>query len=107
MIDKENLSPVQKEIADRLKFVYDPEIPVNIWDMGLIYEIDIDSQNNVVITMTLTSPNCPVAESLPEEVKTAIKQIPAIGNVEIKITFTPSWSMDYMSDEAKLELGFL
>ncbi|MDR1878138.1 MAG: iron-sulfur cluster assembly protein [Bacteroidales bacterium] len=106
-MDKENLSELQKEIVKRLQFVYDPEIPVSVWDMGLIYAIDVDEQNNVKVSMTLTSPNCPVAESLPEEVKTAIAQIPEVGKVEVKIVFTPSWSIEYMSDEAKLELGFL
>jgi FeS assembly SUF system protein len=107
MIDKNNLSPIQEEVVNRLRFVYDPEIPVNVWDMGLIYAIEVDDQNNVLLEMTLTSPHCPVAESLPEEVKTAVAQIPAIGKVEIKIVFTPAWSIDYMSDEAQLELGFL
>ncbi len=98
---------LQEEIIKALKQVYDPEIPVNIWDLGLIYTIDFSDKNDVTITMTLTSPNCPVAESLPNEVKNAIEQIPEIRNVQVKITFYPPWDMDKLSDEAKLELDLL
>jgi FeS assembly SUF system protein len=107
MIDKENLSPLQQTIVETLKLIEDPEVPVNIWDLGLIYDIETDPKNNVIITMTLTSPHCPVAESLPNDVKTAIENIPDTATVNVKITFTPSWSIERMSDEAKLDLGFL
>ncbi|MDR1458901.1 MAG: metal-sulfur cluster assembly factor [Bacteroidales bacterium] len=107
MIDKENLSPLQQTIIEVLKLTEDPEIPINIWDLGLIYDIETDSQNNINITMTLTSPHCPMAESLLNDVKTAIENIPDTGVVNVKITFTPPWSMDRMSTEAKLDLGFL
>jgi FeS assembly SUF system protein len=107
MIDKENLSPLQQTIIKQLKLVEDPEIPVNIWDLGLIYDIEADVQNNIMITMTLTSPHCPAAETLPDEVITVIKNISDINSVNVKITFTPPWSMERMSNEAKFDLGFL
>jgi FeS assembly SUF system protein len=107
MIDKENLSPIQQTVIEQLKLVEDPEIPVNIWDLGLIYDIEIDAQKNIIVTMTLTSSHCPAAETIPGDVITAIKNIPNVGLVSIKITFTPPWSVERMSDEAKLELGFL
>lgn len=98
---------LRDDIIKALKEIYDPEIPVNIWDLGLVYNIDIQEKNNVTITMTLTSPNCPVAESLPSEVQNAVEQIPEIGNTQVKITFYPPWDMDKLSDEAKLELDLL
>ncbi|MDR0602965.1 MAG: metal-sulfur cluster assembly factor [Bacteroidales bacterium] len=107
MIDKESLSPIQQIIIEQLKLVEDPEIPVNIWDLGLIYDIEADDQKNIIITMTLTSPHCPAVETIPSEVMAAIKNIPDTGVVSVKITFTPPWSIERMSDEAKLELGFL
>jgi FeS assembly SUF system protein len=107
MIDKENLSPIQQTVIERLKLVEDPEIPVNIWDLGLIYDIEADDQKNIIVTMTLTSPHCPAAETIPSEVMTAVENIPDTGTVSVRITFTPPWSVERMSDEAKLELGFL
>ncbi len=103
-IEKEIL---KDRIIQRLKTIHDPEIPLNIYELGLIYEIDIDDNNDVLIVMTLTAPNCPVAESLPLEVEEAVKQTEGINNVQVQITFEPAWSMDKLSDEAKLELGFL
>ena len=103
-IEKEIL---KDRIIQRLKTIHDPEIPLNIYELGLIYEIDIDSNNDVLIVMTLTAPNCPVAESLPLEVEEAVKQTEGVNNVQVQITFEPAWSMDKLSDEAKLELGFL
>lgn len=98
---------MKEKIITALSFVYDPEIPVNVWELGLIYDIIIKSENEVEIVMTLTAPNCPEAESLPYEVKTEVKRMTGIENVEVTITFDPPWDMDKMSEAAKLELGFL
>lgn len=98
---------MKEKIIAALSFVYDPEIPVNIWELGLIYDIIIKSENEVEIVMTLTAPNCPEAESLPYEVKTEVKRMTGIENVEVTITFDPPWDMSRMSEAAKLELGFL
>lgn len=98
---------LKDRIIQRLKTIHDPEIPLNIYELGLIYEIDINEDKDVLIVMTLTAPNCPVAESLPLEVEEAIKQTEGVNNVQVQITFEPAWSMDKLSDEAKLELGFL
>lgn len=98
---------IKEEIIASLKTIYDPELPVNIWDLGLIYNIDITSDYQVILTMTLTSPNCPVAESLPSTIKSKLEQTEELKSVDIKITFNPPWSMDKLSEEAKLELGFL
>ena len=107
-MDKTTKKEILKDrIIQRLKTIHDPEIPLNIYELGLIYEIDIDDNNDVLIVMTLTAPNCPVAESLPLEVEEAVKQTEGVNNVQVQITFEPAWSMDKLSDEAKLELGFL
>ena len=107
-MDKNTEKEILKDrIIQRLKTIHDPEIPLNIYDLGLIYEIDIDENSDVLIVMTLTAPNCPVAESLPLEVEEAVKQTEGVNNVQVQITFEPAWSMDKLSDEAKLELGFL
>ncbi|MBO4738905.1 MAG: DUF59 domain-containing protein [Bacteroidales bacterium] len=105
-MDVNNLSAEQQAIVEVLKGVYDPEIPVNIWDMGFIYDIVVDNQL-VYILMTLTAPNCPVAETLPIEVEDRVKQLPFVKDVAVDITFDPIWTMDNMSEAAKLELGFL
>ena len=94
------------QIIENLKEVYDPEIPVNIYDLGLIYEMDIQGRD-VTIVMTLTSPNCPVAGSLPAGVEARLKQIEDIGEVSVKLTWDPPWHMDRLSDEVKLTLGLL
>jgi FeS assembly SUF system protein len=94
-------------IIDVLKTIYDPEIPVNIYDLGLVYTINIDDQNYVNIGMTLTSPNCPVAESLPIEVRDKINAIEGVEFVKVDILWEPPWNMDMMSEVAKLELGYL
>ena len=107
-MDKNTEKEILKDrIIQRLKTIHDPEIPLNIYELGLIYEIDIDENSDVLIVMTLTAPNCPVAESLPLEVEEAVKQTEVVNNVQVQITFEPAWSMDKLSDEAKLELGFL
>lgn len=94
-------------IVGVIKTIYDPEISVNIYDLGLIYNIDVDEKFNVSILMTLTSPNCPVAESLPTEVKEAVKYIKGVKDVNLELTFEPPWDKENISDEAKLELGLL
>lgn len=98
---------LEEEIVRMLKTVYDPEIPVNIYDLGLIYNVDIDDDNNVTITMTLTAPNCPAADFILEDVRLKIESIKAIKNVIVNLTFEPEWNRDMLSEEAKLELGFL
>ena len=98
---------LENKVVEILKTIYDPEIPVDIFELGLIYEVKIDKEHNVVIEMTLTSPNCPVAESLPLEVKEKVKTIPEANEVEVEITFDPPWTKDMMSESARLELGML
>ena len=96
-----------EKIVRVIKTIYDPEIPVDIYELGLIYDVFVNEDNEVKILMTLTSPNCPVAESLPMEVEEKVKSIDAIKDVEVEITFDPPWTQDLMSEEAKLELGML
>ena len=97
---------LENSIIATLSEIYDPEIPVDIYALGLIYDIKI-SKKNIVIIMTLTSPNCPVAESLPEEIRAKVQKITKDHLVEVKIVFEPTWTKDMMSEEAKLELGML
>jgi FeS assembly SUF system protein len=87
--------------------VFDPEIPVNIFDLGLVYTIDINAENAVDITMTLTAPGCPVAGEMPGWVQDAVESLPGVKQVDVQMTFDPPWGMDMMSDEARLELGFM
>lgn len=102
-----NILQLEEEIVTMLKTVYDPEIPVNIYDLGLIYSVDVDDDNNVTITMTLTAPNCPAADFILEDVRIKVESIPAVKNVIVNLTFEPEWNRDMLSEEAKLELGFL
>jgi len=102
-----HLLQLEEQIVKMLKTVYDPEIPVNIYDLGLIYGVDTDDEKNVTITMTMTAPACPAADFIMEDVRIALESIPEINNVEIKLVFEPEWHKDLMSEEAKLELGFL
>ncbi len=95
------------KILEKIKTIYDPEIPVDIYELGLIYDVFVNENRDVKILMTLTSPNCPVAETLPVEVEEKVKTIEEVKNAEVEITFDPPWSQDLMSEEAKLELGFL
>lgn len=104
MIDKKKIENI---IIDVIKTCYDPEIPVDIYQLGLIYDIKIDDEANVEIDMTLTSPNCPVAESLPLEVEGKIKGISEVKSAKVNIVFEPPWDMSKMSEEAKLELGIM
>ncbi len=96
-----------EKIVRVLKTIYDHEIPVDIYELGLIYDVFVNEDNDVKILMTLTSPNCPVAESLPVEVEEKVKSIDDLKDVEVEITFDPPWTQDLMSEEAKLELGLL
>ena len=96
---------LKDKIITEVKKIYDPEIPVNIYDLGLIYNIEIKNDNEAYIEMTLTSPNCPVAESLPKMVKENINSIEGVKKVELKLVWNPPWTKDMMSDEAKLELN--
>lgn len=95
------------QIVRVLRNVYDPEIPVNIYDLGLIYEVNVLDEGKVVILMTLTSPGCPMVDELITEIHERVKEIEAVKDVEVKLTFNPPWTRDMMTDEAKLELGFL
>jgi len=104
MIDPNELG---EKVVKVLKTIYDPEIPVDIYELGLIYDVFLNENNDVKILMTLTSPNCPVAESLPQEVKDKVAEIDGVKSSDVEMTFEPPWSKDLMSEEAKLELGFL
>jgi FeS assembly SUF system protein len=105
--NKNNTENLGEKIVIELKSIFDPEIPVDIYELGLIYDVFVNEDNEVKIMMTLTSPNCPVAESLPQEVEEKIKSIDEVKTAEVEITFDPPWTKDLMSEEAKLELGFL
>jgi FeS assembly SUF system protein len=107
MTEEINTAELGEAIVKKLKTIYDPEIPVDIYELGLIYDVMVNTDYEVKILMTLTSPNCPVAESLPREVEDKVKTIEHISDVEVEITFDPPWSKDLMSEEAKLELGML
>ena len=102
-----DVNALGEKIVRVLKTIFDPEIPVDIYELGLIYDVFVNEDYEVKILMTLTTPNCPVAETLPLEVEEKVKSMDAIKNAEVEITFDPPWSKDLMSDEAKLELGFL
>lgn len=98
---------IQDAVLSIIKTIYDPEIPVNIYDLGLIYNIEVQQGGKVMVTMTLTSPSCPVAGTLPGEVEDKIRGVHGVSEVKVELTFDPPWSQDLMSEEAKLELGFL
>ncbi len=99
--------PLYDQIVEACRTVYDPEIPVNIYDLGLIYTIEIDAENAVRIIMTLTAPGCPVAGEMPGWLAEAVEPLPGVKQVDVEITWDPPWGMDMMSDEARLELGFM
>jgi FeS assembly SUF system protein len=94
-------------VIDALKEIYDPEIPVNIYDLGLVYGVEVSPEASVVVTMTLTTPHCPVAESMPGEVELRVGAVPGVRDAEVNLVWDPPWDMEKMSDEAKLELGML
>lgn len=98
---------LEKKILDVLKTVYDPEIPVNIYDLGLIYEVEVDDYDNVDITMTLTAPNCPMADGILKDVRDKVASLEETKRVHVDLTFDPPWDKSKMSEQAKLELGFL
>lgn len=93
------------KIIEVLKTVFDPEIPVNIWDLGIVYDIEISDNNDVTITMTMTAPNCPISDIIIDDVKSSLNNIEGVNDVKINLTFNPPWSPDMMSEEAKLQLG--
>ena len=99
------MSDFKNKVIEEVKKIYDPEIPVNIYDLGLIYKIEVDEKNKVNIDMTLTSPNCPVAESLPKEVKDNIMKINGVSDVNLNLVWEPPWDKEKMSEAAKLELN--
>jgi FeS assembly SUF system protein len=98
---------LENKIVEMLKTIYDPEIPVDVYELGLIYEVKISPEKHVDIDMTLTSPNCPVAETMPKEVEEKVASVEGVTSCTVKIVFEPTWDKDMMSEEAKLELGFL
>ena len=99
------MSDIKNQVIEEIKKIYDPEIPVNIYELGLIYKVEVDEKNKVNIDMTLTSPNCPVAESLPKDVKENIMKVAGVSDVNLNIVWEPPWDKDKMSESAKLELN--
>jgi FeS assembly SUF system protein len=102
-----NEEALKEKVIGKLQEIYDPEIPVNIWELGLIYEVQILPINNVQITMTLTSPGCPAAQSIPVEVDQKVREIEGVNDVHVSVTWSPPWDKSMMSEAAQLELGFL
>ena len=102
-----SIEKLSDQIIGALDEIYDPEIPVSIYELGLIYDVRINKEKEVQIIMTLTSPSCPVAESLPEEVRLEVEKISGVKSAKVEITFEPPWNKSMMSEEAKLELGFM
>ena len=99
------MNKIKEKVIEEMKKIFDPEIPVNIYELGLIYKIQVDEKNKVTVDMTLTSPNCPVAESLPNEVKENIKKVEGVSDVNLNLVWEPPWDKDKMSEAAKLELN--
>lgn len=104
---EKTLEQLEKDVIDMIRTCYDPEIPVNIYELGLIYEVNINEASDVHVLMTLTSPSCPVAETLPPDVEDKIRTVEGVNSAKVEITFEPTWEQSMMSEEAKLELGFL
>lgn len=102
-----DMDALGEKIIDTIKTVYDPEIPIDIYELGLIYDVFVNEERQVKILMTLTSPNCPVAESMPAEVEQKIKSIPEVADVEVEMTFDPAWNQDLISEVGRFELGLL
>lgn len=107
MLTDEQINTMGESIIAALKTVYDPEIPVDIYELGLVYDVQISDDGDVKVVMTLTTPNCPVAETLPQEVKDKVAEVENVKSVDLELTFEPSWHKDMMSEEAKFELGML
>ena len=107
MVEKADKIKLENKIINVLKTIYDPEIPVDIFELGLIYEVKIDDHYNVDVEMTLTSPNCPVAESMPKEVEDKVKDVFEVNTAKVHIVFDPPWDKNMISEEAKLDLGML
>lgn len=107
MSQQEDYLALEGEIVSVLKYIYDPEIPVNIYDLGLIYNIDVDENKHVHLKMTLTAPNCPIADQLIDEVERQIKHIDGVNEVTVELVFDPPWDKEMMSEEARLELGLM
>lgn len=107
MKTEQELQAIGEKVVEKICQIYDPEIPVNIYELGLIYDVQVSDECDVEIEMTLTSPNCPVAETLPVEVEEKVKVVEEVRNVNVNITFDPPWDKDMMSEEAKLELGMM
>ena len=99
------MSDLKKKVIEEIKKIYDPEIPVNIYELGLIYKLEVDEKNKVNVDMTLTSPNCPVAESLPNQVKENIMKVEGVSDVNLKLVWDPPWNKDKMTEAARLELN--
>ena len=107
MMNEDQMQALGEKVVDVIKTIYDPEIPVDIYELGLIYDVRVSDEGDVEIDMTLTSPSCPVAESMPEEVREKVSSLDEAKKVEVIMVFEPTWTKDMMSEEAKLELGFL
>jgi FeS assembly SUF system protein len=106
-VSQQSILSIETEVVNVLKTTFDPEIPVNIYDLGLIYDIEVGDDSQVKITMTLTAPNCPVADSLPNEIRERVAEISGVTGVDINLVFDPPWNQSMMSEEALLELGML
>ncbi|MGC9343643.1 MAG: SUF system Fe-S cluster assembly protein [Bacteroidales bacterium] len=106
-MSEKSIIDIESEIVRVLKNIYDPEIPVNLYDLGLIYEIDVDDDRNVEVTMTLTAPNCPVADGLLDDVQRQVGAVEGVNKAKVNLTFDPPWDQSMLSDEAKLELGLM
>ena len=104
-MNQEEIGTLKERVIAVLKTIYDPEIPIDIWTLHLIYGVEVDAEGNVKIVMTVTAPNCPVAETLPAEVRQKVEAIMGVRKVDVELTFDPVWSIDMLSDEAKAELG--
>ena len=103
---QEEKTKIEERIVDVLKTVYDPEMPVNIWDLGMIYKIDVQEDGNVNVDMTFTAPNCPAADFILEDVRTKIESVEEVNTANINLVFEPAWDQSMMSEEARVELGF-
>lgn len=106
-MDENQRQTLREDIVGALKTVYDPEIPVDLWELGLIYEIEVDADGYVDLQMTLTTPNCPVAGSMPNQVKRAVEEVPGVQGAQVELVWEPQWTMERMSEAARLQLGFM